>query len=156
LAIRSLFIVFPEFSAGALANRSKDDSTSRTAVNVNDNLRRFWLACQSGKPIFLRGEPAAFTNGGFDLLHVGHISLREQARRFSYKFLVTVNSDESVPALKGREHSIVGEDERPRVGAALAALSLLYQAKLQRYSDGRIHFITEREECVMRYHVCGC
>jgi D-beta-D-heptose 7-phosphate kinase/D-beta-D-heptose 1-phosphate adenosyltransferase len=67
-------------------------------------------------------EHVVFTNGCFDLLHVGHITLLEQARRFGDKLIVGINSDESVRALKGPERPIVGERERARVLAALAAV----------------------------------
>ena len=68
------------------------------------------------------GERVAFTNGCFDLLHVGHITVLEQARRFGDRLIVAINSDASVSALKGPNRPIVGEKERARVLAALAAV----------------------------------
>jgi D-beta-D-heptose 7-phosphate kinase/D-beta-D-heptose 1-phosphate adenosyltransferase len=67
-------------------------------------------------------ERVVFTNGCFDLLHVGHITLLEQARRYGDKLIVAVNSDASVRALKGPNRPIVGERERVAVLAALAAI----------------------------------
>jgi len=67
-------------------------------------------------------ERVVFTNGCFDLLHVGHISLLEQARRYGDRLVVAVNSDDSVRALKGPSRPIVGERERVGVLAALAAI----------------------------------
>jgi len=68
------------------------------------------------------GERVVFTNGCFDLLHIGHITLLEQARRFGDRLIVAINSDDSVRGLKGPNRPIVGECERGRVLAALAAV----------------------------------
>ena len=68
------------------------------------------------------GERVVFTNGCFDLLHVGHITVLEEAHRFGERLIVAINSDASVSALKGPSRPIVGERERGRVLAALAAV----------------------------------
>ncbi len=69
-----------------------------------------------------KGETVVFTNGCFDLLHVGHITVLEQARSFGQRLIVAVNSDASVRGLKGPGRPIVSESERARVLAALAAV----------------------------------
>jgi D-beta-D-heptose 7-phosphate kinase/D-beta-D-heptose 1-phosphate adenosyltransferase len=68
------------------------------------------------------GETIVFTNGCFDLLHVGHISLLEDCRRFGSKLVLGLNSDASISRLKGPTRPIIGERERARVMAALAAV----------------------------------
>ena len=68
------------------------------------------------------GERVVFTNGCFDLLHIGHITLLEEARRTGDRMIVAINSDASVSSLKGPGRPIVGERERARVLAALAAV----------------------------------
>jgi D-beta-D-heptose 7-phosphate kinase / D-beta-D-heptose 1-phosphate adenosyltransferase len=68
------------------------------------------------------GESIVFTNGCFDLLHIGHITLLEEARREGGRLVVGINSDASVRALKGPTRPIVGERERGRILAALAAV----------------------------------
>jgi D-beta-D-heptose 7-phosphate kinase/D-beta-D-heptose 1-phosphate adenosyltransferase len=68
------------------------------------------------------GEKIVFTNGCFDLLHIGHITLLEQARRFGDRLIVAINSDASVGCLKGPSRPIVSQSERARVLAALAAV----------------------------------
>jgi D-beta-D-heptose 7-phosphate kinase/D-beta-D-heptose 1-phosphate adenosyltransferase len=68
------------------------------------------------------GETIVFTNGCFDLLHVGHITLLEDCRRFGSKLVLGLNADASVCRLKGPTRPIVGERERARVMAALAAV----------------------------------
>ena len=68
------------------------------------------------------GETVVFTNGCFDLLHVGHITLLENCRRFGSKLVLGLNADASICRLKGPTRPIVGERERARVMAALAAV----------------------------------
>jgi D-beta-D-heptose 7-phosphate kinase/D-beta-D-heptose 1-phosphate adenosyltransferase len=68
------------------------------------------------------GETIVFTNGCFDLLHVGHVMLLEACRRFGSKLVLGLNSDRSVHRLKGPTRPVVGEGERARVMAALAAV----------------------------------
>ncbi|HUX45023.1 MAG TPA: bifunctional D-glycero-beta-D-manno-heptose-7-phosphate kinase/D-glycero-beta-D-manno-heptose 1-phosphate adenylyltransferase HldE [Terracidiphilus sp.] len=68
------------------------------------------------------GDRVVFTNGCFDLLHIGHITLLEHARRCGDRLMVAVNSDASIRGLKGTNRPIVGERERARVLAALSAV----------------------------------
>jgi rfaE bifunctional protein nucleotidyltransferase chain/domain len=67
--------------------------------------------------------PVVFTNGVFDLLHVGHVALLEAARAEGGALVVGVNSDASVRRLdKGTDRPIVPEGERARLLAALACV----------------------------------
>lgn len=68
-----------------------------------------------------RGERIVFTNGCFDLLHIGHITLLEDAHRMGDRLVVGLNSDASTRRLKGAPRPIVGEKERARILAALAS-----------------------------------
>jgi D-beta-D-heptose 7-phosphate kinase/D-beta-D-heptose 1-phosphate adenosyltransferase len=67
------------------------------------------------------GDRIVFTNGCFDILHVGHITLLEQCREFGDKVIIGLNSDNSIKGLKGPSRPVVGENERARVLAALGA-----------------------------------
>ena len=74
-----------------------------------------WRAAQSG--------PVVFTNGVFDLLHVGHVTVLEAARAEGGALVVGVNSDDSVRRLaKGDDRPLVPWPERARVLAALACV----------------------------------
>jgi rfaE bifunctional protein nucleotidyltransferase chain/domain len=67
--------------------------------------------------------PVVFTNGVFDLLHVGHLSLLEGARAEGAALVVAVNTDASVRRLrKGGGRPLVPEGERARLLAALACV----------------------------------
>lgn len=69
-----------------------------------------------------QGHRIVFTNGCFDILHIGHIRLLEEARRRGDRLVVGLNSDSSVRELKGASRPIVGQSERANVLAALSAV----------------------------------
>jgi D-beta-D-heptose 7-phosphate kinase/D-beta-D-heptose 1-phosphate adenosyltransferase len=75
------------------------------------------------------GDRVVFTNGCFDLLHRGHITLLEQARREGDRLVVGLNSDASVARLKGPTRPVVGEKERAILLGALSAVDgvVLYE-----------------------------
>ncbi|HYD34125.1 MAG TPA: bifunctional D-glycero-beta-D-manno-heptose-7-phosphate kinase/D-glycero-beta-D-manno-heptose 1-phosphate adenylyltransferase HldE [Methylophilaceae bacterium] len=69
-----------------------------------------------------RGEKIVFTNGCFDLLHAGHVTYLEAARRAGDRLVLGLNTDRSVKALKGPTRPIIHEADRARVLAALEAV----------------------------------
>jgi D-beta-D-heptose 7-phosphate kinase/D-beta-D-heptose 1-phosphate adenosyltransferase len=69
-----------------------------------------------------RGERVVFTNGCFDLLHVGHVRSLEQAKSLGDRLVVGVNRDASVRRQKGSARPIVGERQRAELLAALACV----------------------------------
>jgi len=71
------------------------------------------------------GKQIVFTNGCFDLLHLGHVTYLEQARRQGHRLVVGLNTDASVCRLKGPTRPLVGEADRARVLAALAAVDMV-------------------------------
>ncbi len=68
------------------------------------------------------GQQVVFTNGCFDLLHVGHITLLERARKQGDRLIVAINSDDSVRRLKGAARPIVGANERAHILAAMGVV----------------------------------
>ena len=69
-----------------------------------------------------QGRRLVFTNGCFDLLHVGHVRYLQQARALGDALLVVVNGDLSVRALKGPARPVNGEQDRAEVLASLACV----------------------------------
>ena len=69
-----------------------------------------------------QGRRLVFTNGCFDLLHVGHVRYLQQARALGDALLVAVNGDLSVRALKGPARPVNGEQDRAEVLASLACV----------------------------------
>lgn len=68
------------------------------------------------------GKKLVFTNGVFDILHVGHVRYLAQARALGDLLLVAVNSDRSVRELKGPDRPLTNETDRAEILAALAAV----------------------------------
>ena len=71
------------------------------------------------------GQKIGFTNGCFDLLHPGHISLMRQARAQCDRLVVGINSDQSVARLKGDDRPVQNEAARAQVLASLSDVDAL-------------------------------
>jgi rfaE bifunctional protein nucleotidyltransferase chain/domain len=69
-----------------------------------------------------QNKKIVFTNGCFDLLHVGHIRYLQEARRQGDALVVGVNSDASVKALKGPTRPVQNETDRAEILAALGCV----------------------------------
>lgn len=65
------------------------------------------------------GKRLVFTNGVFDLLHVGHVRYLAQARELGDALVVAINSDRTVRELKGPDRPVFDQDERAEILAAL-------------------------------------
>jgi D-beta-D-heptose 7-phosphate kinase/D-beta-D-heptose 1-phosphate adenosyltransferase len=72
-----------------------------------------------------RGERVVFTNGCFDLLHVGHVRSLEQARAQGDRLVVALNTDASVRRNKGPGRPIVPARQRAEVLAALGCVDFV-------------------------------
>jgi D-beta-D-heptose 7-phosphate kinase/D-beta-D-heptose 1-phosphate adenosyltransferase len=68
------------------------------------------------------GQKIVFTNGCFDILHVGHVTLLAQAKALGDKLILGLNSDNSVKRLKGEQRPVNKESDRAIVLSALASV----------------------------------
>jgi D-glycero-beta-D-manno-heptose 1-phosphate adenylyltransferase len=71
------------------------------------------------------GQRVVFTNGCFDIVHLGHIDYLEKARALGDKLILGLNTDASVSRLKGPLRPVVNEYARARLMAALAFVDLI-------------------------------
>jgi D-beta-D-heptose 7-phosphate kinase/D-beta-D-heptose 1-phosphate adenosyltransferase len=62
-----------------------------------------------------QNKKIVFTNGCFDIIHIGHITLLKKAKSLGDILVVGLNSDESVKKLKGKERPIVPQNERAKI-----------------------------------------
>jgi D-beta-D-heptose 7-phosphate kinase / D-beta-D-heptose 1-phosphate adenosyltransferase len=85
-------------------------------VMDEDALTEVVRDCQS------RGEKVVMTNGCFDILHAGHVTYLEQAKRLGDRLIVAVNDDASVKRLKGNARPVNTESRRMAVLAALESV----------------------------------
>lgn len=72
-----------------------------------------------------QGKKIAFTNGCFDILHVGHVRYLTEARKTADVLVLALNSDSSVRALKGEKRPLVPEQERAEVLAGLECIDFI-------------------------------
>jgi len=66
-----------------------------------------------------KGKRVAFTNGCFDLLHVGHVKYLQKARTYGDLLILGLNSDASIRRLKGEKRPLIDQHERAHILAAL-------------------------------------
>jgi len=66
-----------------------------------------------------KGQKVVFTNGCFDILHLGHIDYLEKARNLGDKLIIGLNSDDSAGRFKGPARPVQDEHSRARILAAL-------------------------------------
>ena len=69
-----------------------------------------------------QSQKIIFTNGCFDLLHAGHVTYLEAAKKRGDKLVLGLNTDRSVRAIKGPSRPVVHENDRARVLAALESV----------------------------------
>jgi rfaE bifunctional protein nucleotidyltransferase chain/domain len=72
-----------------------------------------------------KGRRLVFTNGCFDLLHLGHVRYLEAARALGDALIVAINGDESVRELKGGGRPLNGEADRAELIAALECVNFV-------------------------------
>lgn len=80
-----------------------------------DQLKKHLLLHRSNQKV-------VFTNGCFDLLHIGHIRYLQNAKKQGDVLVVALNSDESVKKLKGPQRPVQSENDRAEILAALACV----------------------------------
>lgn len=95
---------------------SKDATEQADKITDLANLTNKVAAWKAAK------QKIVFTNGCFDLLHAGHVTYLEAAKKTGDKLILGLNTDRSVSALKGPTRPVIHENDRARVLAALEAV----------------------------------
>lgn len=72
-----------------------------------------------------KGKKVVFTNGCFDLIHVGHVSLFQKAKSLGDVLIVAINSDKSLANIKGPKRPLVCQKDRVKVLSALEAIDYI-------------------------------
>ncbi|MDG2384612.1 MAG: D-glycero-beta-D-manno-heptose 1-phosphate adenylyltransferase [Pirellulaceae bacterium] len=118
-------------AAGIVVDRTgvctilRDEIRSELTAQRNSLRKQVTLdqAAQFAEESRRRGQRVVFTNGCFDLLHVGHVTYLEEAASHGEALIVGVNSDTSVRRLKGPQRPIISEEDRVAMLASLACVS---------------------------------
>jgi len=71
------------------------------------------------------GKRIAFTNGCFDILHVGHVRYLREAKKTADILVLALNSDSSVRAIKGEKRPLIPQGERAEILAGLASIDYI-------------------------------
>lgn len=89
---------------------------TKNKIKRLEELKKIVASCKKEK------EKVVFTNGCFDILHLGHIKYLEKAHSLGNKLIVAVNSDASVRRIKGHNRPVFSEKERAALVAACACV----------------------------------
>ena len=92
---------------------------ARNKVRTLPNLRKELAKLQKN------GKKIVFTNGVFDILHIGHIRYLEKARALGDILVVALNTDKSVKRLKGNHRPLLPQAERSELLASLACVDFV-------------------------------
>jgi len=114
---------FPSWvvAVGAQMALGLSNSSPRNSMDSKKILSRGELAAEFAK-MKAAGRKVVFTNGVFDLLHVGHLRYLAQARALGDALCIGLNSDASVRRLKGEKRPILPQEERAELLAGLACV----------------------------------
>ncbi|HUT84555.1 MAG TPA: D-glycero-beta-D-manno-heptose 1-phosphate adenylyltransferase [Thermodesulfobacteriota bacterium] len=88
-------------------------------IKKREELKKILIAHQKA------GKKIVFTNGCYDLIHVGHVRYLKEAKSHGDFLVVAVNSDSSVRKLKGEKRPLIPEQERAEVLSALSCVDYL-------------------------------
>ncbi len=109
-------------SATATLNEIIAYESSLNKSTSNDHIKTFEEIALLSEEFKKRGKKIVFTNGCFDILHVGHVKYLEEAKSFGDILIVGLNSDASVQRLKGPTRPVNPQDDRAYILAALEAV----------------------------------
>lgn len=107
-----------------IASELKQTFSSRTLSGANKCVE-IDLAGDLVKAWRKEGQRVVFTNGCFDILHVGHIKLLHAAAAYGDRLIIGLNSDSSVKHLKGESRPVVPENERAALLASIRGVDLV-------------------------------
>ncbi|MCA9177785.1 MAG: bifunctional heptose 7-phosphate kinase/heptose 1-phosphate adenyltransferase [Planctomycetales bacterium] len=96
------------------------------APAIGSHLKSVEELAEITRDLQARGRRVVFTNGCFDLLHVGHLSYLRQSRQCGDVLIVGINSDDSVRRLKGPERPVFSHSDRSQIVAALSHVDYVF------------------------------
>ena len=112
-------------SATATLNEIIEHESSLNKSTSDNHIKTIQEISKISKEYRKKNRKVVFTNGCFDLLHPGHISLLNQARDSTDKLVVGLNSDVSVRLLKGDKRPVQSELTRATILASLSAVDMV-------------------------------
>jgi D-beta-D-heptose 7-phosphate kinase/D-beta-D-heptose 1-phosphate adenosyltransferase len=115
---------FSHYNSSLLDNKSKSKHLTdlKGIVLLKDKVKDLNALAELALKHKNDGKKIVFTNGCYDILHVGHIQCFQESKRLGNILIVAVNSDRSVGVLKGPSRPIVPEGERAELIAAMESV----------------------------------
>ena len=98
------------------------DLSSKNAARSASKIISLEAAAQLAREYRQQNRTIVFTNGCFDLLHVGHVTMLERAANEGNVLFVAINSDDSVRQLKGLDRPVIDQHDRARMLSALGCV----------------------------------
>jgi len=77
------------------------------------------MAGRLSRSLHIKGQKLVFTNGCFDILHIGHVRYLEEAKSLGDVLIVGINSDRSTKIQKGPGRPLINQDERAKIVSSL-------------------------------------
>ena len=96
--------------------------SSLKKFTLNSHIKTFDEIKKLSANLKIQGKKVVFTNGCFDILHVGHVKYLQEAKSYGDILIVGLNSDKSVRRLKGENRPVNTEDDRAYILASLEAV----------------------------------
>jgi D-beta-D-heptose 7-phosphate kinase/D-beta-D-heptose 1-phosphate adenosyltransferase len=88
-------------------------------VSLKDKIRDLQELKKAIGLLKKKGKTVVFTNGCYDLIHIGHLRCFEEGKKFGDMLIVALNSDRSVRSIKGPPRPIIPEGERAEIVSSL-------------------------------------
>lgn len=109
-------------SATASLDEIYEYESSLHKSNSNSHIKSLEEIGNLAKKLHEQGKKIVFTNGCFDILHIGHVKYLEEARTYGDVLILGLNSDKSVKKLKGETRPINNQDDRAYILASLESV----------------------------------
>jgi len=109
-------------SATATINEIINYESSLNSSTINKHIKTWDEISSIVKDLKNKNKKIIFTNGCFDILHIGHVKYLEESKSFGDTLILGLNSDNSVRRLKGENRPISPQDERAYILASLEAI----------------------------------
>jgi D-beta-D-heptose 7-phosphate kinase/D-beta-D-heptose 1-phosphate adenosyltransferase len=119
-------VVIGKIGAGtATINEIIDYESSLNKSNSDEHIKTWDQIAFITNDLRKKSRKIVFTNGCFDILHIGHIKYLEKAKSFGDILIVGLNSDDSIRRLKGKNRPINAKDDRAYILASLEVVDYL-------------------------------
>ena len=109
-------------SATASLNEINEYDSNLNNSNCNDYIKSWESISEIIKNLKNKNKKIIFTNGCFDIIHIGHLKYLEKAKRFGDILILGLNSDDSIHKIKGKNRPINNQSDRAYILASMSVV----------------------------------